>query len=195
MPNDEEYDIEIPLDQRLRVYGLHVDDVSREDLVVEESQELTQESAPEVHLLEPSTLLELNQWVGIENESARAVDPSELPSYRPGSFDEIESSLGAATEEGTQLVRDLEGVLGHHLFCDSRTCREWSGILEEYVRRSSLHIALTPLKTIEIKAGATLRVGNDVNVLFADLIKIENNGTLQYDGGLKVDTGVLEGVR
>lgn len=194
MPNDEEYDIEIPLDQRLRKYGLQVDDVSREDLVVEGSQELTRENAPDVHLLEPDTLEELNAWIGVDNEEAPAIHPHELPSYRPSSFSEIESSLGDASEDGAQLVRDLEGVLGRYLMCDSRTCPEWTDIIQDYINNSSHKVGIVTTKTIHIKENSTFSVKDDVNVLFSDYIKIENNGTLKYDGGLKIDTSIIEGM-
>lgn len=180
------------VDERLRPYGIDSADVEREELVVDDTHELTTESAPSIVELQPNSVSEMKTWIGVDDESAPAVHLDDLPSRRP-SIDELVPVMGSNTAEEDDPRDVVSTALSNHLYCDSRTCPGWGGVLDEAVEASEFILPLVPLKSIHINSGGTLDVGPDVSVLFADMISIENGGQLLYDGGLKIDSAFLDG--
>lgn len=185
--------IDRPLDERLRPYGIDPEDVEREEVIVEDEQVLSSESAASVHQLRPDTLAEMKAWIGVDDESAPVATMEELPPRLPDP-EELKAAFGseeAVEEDPREVIYD---ALWLSLYRDRRSLPDWDELLDMVIDLSELFVPFVPVKVIHVKRDAVFEVGHQVSVLFSDVIRIEDGGTLRYTGGMRIDTAFLDGV-
>lgn len=185
--------IATPLENRLSRYGLSADDVELEELVVEESLELTPENVSSMRELRPESAAELKRWIGVDNDSAPVPEREDLLEQIP-SPEEVEQALDSNADELIDVRDRIEWLLEtfvYRSFPDLDEPRQRS--LDLWAR--TVRPWLVPFKVVEVKSGSVLDLSSNGNtVLAADIVRVHHGGTIAYNSATKIDTTLFETV-
>jgi hypothetical protein len=169
------------LAERLATYGLHPDQIKPSDLTLQEKQRVVldyrryQDKAA-FTLLKPTSVIDLKRWHG-------SVDTA---------FGHGQPRFGQVLAPPSSTAEGLQAVAREYIYGNSKSVVQYKGLLDEYVSRLNISVAIFFYSVVTINDGSILEIGNGSSVFFCDLLRMHSNGTLSVVGDVRADIGRYE---
>jgi hypothetical protein len=181
-------------DKRLAVYGLDPRVLLEESLVIPPNTHVRlsgtegKERFPGLVHLEPQTIDDVKQWIGVRNElGAKRACGCEMPAVVPAASSPAEFRRLKATDR--QMIYDLAHEYVHG---DSSRVAAYKPLIDHLIDKASI-IGIFLRQDIDIYSGAVLEVAANVKILYARHIRIWKGGQLKLRGSVKIDCVSITG--
>jgi len=181
-------------EKRARVYGLKLEDLQQESIVVSKGKYVRlsgrgRKDDRGLVRLKPKDIDDVKRWIGVSDElgARRSCCHQNLPAEVPAVATAADLRALDANSQ-----RALHGLADQYVHGDSRQLGRYKPLFGALLDRAVIS-GVFVRQDIDIHSGAVLEIDKDLKVLFARHIRIWRGGLLKLLGPTKIDCVSISG--